>query len=64
MKIGDRVRIVNSPYSNPKLQPGCYGTIVEIESGYYDIVTDDRFEDEEGDYLWPFVEKELEVTYE
>lgn len=62
MKVGDRVKILSSPYVNPALQAGRTGRVVFIhESGAADVVMDDGFPDTYGDLDWCFDFPELEV---
>lgn len=61
MKVGDRVKIVASPYVNTSLQPGRTGRIVAIEYNLYAVVMDDLHPDSLGDLNWPFDAYELEV---
>lgn len=61
MKIGDKVRIVHSPYMADELQPGKTGRIVRIIGDIYDVVTCDCHTNEGGDLNWPFEYYELEV---
>jgi hypothetical protein len=61
MKIGDRVKILHSPYVNPSLQPGKTGRVVAVEDDLYNIVMDDSHPDSFGDLDWPFDAQELEV---
>jgi hypothetical protein len=62
MKIGDRVKIVSSPYVAEELQPGKTGRIVALDYSLVQVVMCDEHADSDGDYNWPFDEQELEVV--
>lgn len=64
MKVGDRVKIVHSPYMAESLQAGRTGRIVGLDFGLVNIVTDDGHADGAGDLDWPFDPQELEVVNE
>lgn len=65
MKVGDRVKIVSTPYENKSLQPGKTGRIVKLTDegcdDMFDVVMDDFHPDSLGDLDWPFETHELEV---
>jgi hypothetical protein len=61
MRVGDKVKILHSPYVNPSLQAGKTGRIVFMQGGGADIVMDDMHPDTYGDLDWAFDESELEV---
>lgn len=65
MKVGDRVRIVESAdfYVHDELQPGKTGVISHMSDGgrAYEVRMDSGHADVEGDDTWPFYGHELEV---
>lgn len=62
MKVGDRVKIVSSPYVHESLQPGKTGRIIDRDYGLLRVVMDDQHPDGSGDLDWPFDAYELEVV--
>lgn len=64
MKIGDNVRIVNTPYWAKELQPGQTGTIAQIQgsNSMFYVKLDSGYNDN-GTVTkgWCFLERELEV---
>lgn len=62
MNIGDRVKIVHTPYVANSLQVGKTGRVVRMMFGLVDVVMDDGFPDGDGAVDWPFDPEELEVV--
>lgn len=61
MKVGDKVRIVKSPYVAESLQPGKTARIVKVTFDGFEVVTCDEYADKDGDLSWPFYPYELEA---
>lgn len=62
MKVGDRVKIVCSPYEGEALSVGKEGTIMRSSyDNLLDVVLDSQHVGSEGDPFWPFLESALEV---
>lgn len=64
MNIGDRVKIVHSPYMAESLQVGKTGRVVSLDFDLVNIITDDGHADGAGDLDWPFDPNEVEVIDE
>ena len=64
MKVGNRIKIVYSPYMAESLQPGKTGRIVSMDFGMISIITADGHADGAGDLDWPFEARELVVIDE
>jgi hypothetical protein len=58
MNVGDKVRMIGSPYRGAGIKDGCTGVIAQIDHNMYEVQPDEHHPEGE---LWPFDESELEV---
>lgn len=61
-KVGDRVKIIDSIYINPKLQEGNTGTVREVEDVFVGLDIDNFGPPINGHY-WKFANEELEKKW-
>lgn len=63
MKIGERVRVVNTDYNATELSNGQLGTIAVIGNGYVGVLMDSKYPHvfDPNNFIWNFYSNQLEV---